>query len=330
MSSVLNIYKISCRMKIVITDGYALNPGDLDWKSIEALGELTVYERTPAELVAERCAEADVVLTNKTLITKDTIDKVPGLKLISVLATGYNIVDTVAAKEKGVTVCNAPGYSTASVAQHAIALLLELTNNVGLHATSVEAGHWVTSKDWSYSKAPLIELAGKTMGLVGFGSIGKQTALIAEALGMNILYHTPNKKTEVVNAQYASIEELFEKSDAVSLHCPATPGNNKFVNAVLLGLMKPSAFIINTARGQLIDEAALADALNKNIIAGAGLDVLSTEPPTANNPLLTAKNCVITPHIAWGSKEARLRVLAITANNIKAFVDGKPVNVVGV
>jgi glycerate dehydrogenase len=316
-------------MKIVVTDGYALNPGDLDWGVIENLGDLTVYDRTPQELVAERCADADIILTNKTPITKDAISQLANTKLISVLATGYNIVDTAAAREKGIVVCNVPGYSTASVAQQTFALLLELINHTGLYAASVANGDWVRSKDWSYSIAPVTELADKTMGLVGFGNIGKQTAAIASALGMKVLYHTPNKKEGIENATYASLEELFAQSFVVSLHCPLTPSNHKFVNTALLGLMKPTAYLINTSRGQLIDEAALATSLNSGLIAGAGLDVLSTEPPAADNPLLTAKNCIITPHIAWGTKEARQRVMGITAKNIQAFKDGQPVNVVG-
>jgi len=315
-------------MEIVVTDGYALNPGDLDWQGIEALGNVKVYDRTPASLVAERCAGADIILTNKTPITKQTIAVLANTKLISVLATGYNIIDTAAAKEKGITVCNVPGYSTASVAQQTFALLLELINQTGRYAASVAKGDWVTSADWTYSLAPVTELADKTMGLVGFGNIGRQTAQVAAALGMKLRYHTPTKKNDVDFAEYSTVEELFAQSDVVSLHCPATPTNSKFVNASLLALMKPTAYLINTARGQLIDETALAEALNSHRIAGAGLDVLSTEPPTAGNPLLTAANCIITPHIAWGTKEARLRVMAITAKNIHAFKQGQPVNVV--
>lgn len=315
-------------MKIVITDGYALNPGDLDWSRIEAFGDVTVYDRTPANLVAERCQGADVVLTNKTPITKETINALAGTKLISVLATGYNIVDTAAARLQNLVVCNVPGYSTPGVAQHTIALLLELTNHTGLHATSVAQGEWVTSKDWSYSKAPVLELAGKTFGLVGFGNIGRQTALIAAALGMKIVYHTPTRKQGIDFAEYVTLPQLFESSDVVSLHCPYNAATDKLVNESLLALMKPTAYLLNTARGQLVDEAALAAALNNDVIAGAGLDVLSAEPPPASNPLLHAKNCIITPHIAWGTKEARLRVLDITARNIQAFLDGKPVNVV--
>lgn len=315
-------------MKIVITDGYALNPGDLDWSRIEAFGDVTVYDRTPANLVAERCQGADVVLTNKTPITKETINALTGTKLISVLATGYNIVDTAAARLQNLVVCNVPGYSTPGVAQHTIALLLELTNHTGLHATSVAQGEWVTSKDWSYSKAPVLELAGKTFGLVGFGNIGRQTALIAAALGMKIIYHTPTRKQGIDFAEYVTLPQLFESSDVVSLHCPYNAATDKLVNESLLALMKPTAYLLNTARGQLVDEAALAAALNNGVIAGAGLDVLSAEPPPASNPLLDAKNCIITPHIAWGTKEARLRVLDITAKNIQAFLEGKPVNVV--
>jgi len=315
-------------MKIVVADGYALNPGDLSWGEISSLGELVVYERTPADLLLERCIDADVILTNKTPLPKDVLDKLPKLKLVSVLATGYNIVDVAAAKQNNIIVCNVPGYAVVSVAQYTFALLLALTNHIELHNSSVKAGEWVNNKDWSYSKAPVIELAGKTMGIIGLGSIGRQTANIAKAFSMKIIYHNRHKKDDAGTAEYVTMQQLFAEADVLSLHCPLQPGNNKFVNSDLLNLMKPSAFLVNTARGQLINEQHLADALNNNVIAGAALDVLSAEPPQADNPLLTAKNCIITPHIAWNSNEARLRVMHTTAQNIRAFVSGTPQNAV--
>ncbi len=315
-------------MKIVVLDGYALNPGDLDWDPIEKFGELTVYERTPVDLIVERCKEANIILTNKTPLKKEAFDKLQNVKLVGVLATGYNIVDIQAAKERDIPVCNVPAYGTASVAQHTFALLLELTNHVGVNAVSVSNGEWVKAKDWSYSKSPIIGLAGKVIGIVGFGNIGQQTARIAEAFGMKIIYNGPNKKNTSVSAEYVSLHELFAKSDFISLHCPLKADNTKFVDAQLLKLMKPSSVLINTSRGQLIEETDLAFALNNNIITGAALDVLSTEPPAADNPLLTAKNCIITPHTAWMAKEARQRILETTANNIQAFINNKPVNVV--
>jgi len=314
-------------MKIVVTDGYALNPGDLSWKSLEAIGNLQVYDRTPSSLVTERCLDADIILTNKVPLNKETIDKLRHAKLISVLATGYNIVDVAAAKEKGITVCNVPDYGTDSVAQHTFALILELVNATGANAASVANGEWVTSEDFAYSRKPLIELAGKTIGIVGFGNIGQQTARIARAFGMKVVYTGPRKK-ETDLGDYYPMEALFEHSDVISLHCPLKPENKEFVNSSLLSLMKPSAFIVNTARGQLINEQELADALNNGVIAGAALDVLSTEPPPANNPLLSAKNVIITPHNAWMSKEARERIMKITAENLKAFLNGKPIHVV--
>lgn len=315
-------------MKIVVADGYALNPGDISWQGIAALGELAVYERTPAHLLVERCADADVILTNKTPLPKDALDKLPKLKLISVLATGYNIVDVAAAKQNNVIVCNVPGYAVVSVAQYTFALLLSLTNHIDLHNTSVKAGEWVTSKDFSYSKAPIIELAGKTFGIVGLGSIGGQVAAIAEAFGMKVIYNNRHKKEDAGNAEYVTMQQLFAGADVVSLHCPLQPENTGFVNSELLRLMKPAALLINTARGQLINEQHLADALNNNTIAGAALDVLSAEPPPAANPLLSAKNCIITPHLAWNTTEARLRVMHTTTQNIQAFREGKPQNVV--
>ena len=314
-------------MKIVITDGYTVNPGDLNWNIIASFGDLVVYDRTLPDQVPERCKEAAIILTNKVPIDRNTILQLPLLKLIHVTATGYNVVDTVAAKEKNILVCNVPAYGTSSVAQHAIALLLELTNHVGLHAISVAEGEWQRSVDWSYAKTPLIELDGKILGIVGFGNIGKQTARIANAMGMKIIYYnTTPKKNDL--AEFRNPDSLFAESDFISLHCPLKADNAEFVNQKMIGLMKSSAFLINTARGQLINEKDLAEALNNGRIAGAALDVLSAEPPSENNPLLTAKNCIITPHNAWKSKEARQRIIDITANNIECFLKNKPANVV--
>ena len=314
-------------MKIVVTDGYALNPGDLSWKPIEELGDLKVYDRTSAKLVVERCRDAEIILTNKTEIDKSAIDQLSGLKLISVLATGYNVVDTASAKNKNITVCNVPAYGTASVAQHTFALILELTNHISIHAKSVANGEWQQSPDYSYSIKPLIELSGKTLGIIGMGNIGQQTARIAKAFGMKVIYHSRHdKKTNL--GEYTDLDTLFAKSDIVSLHCPLTPENKEFVNTSFLKLMKPSAYIINTSRGQLINESDLAEALDADLIAGAALDVLSKEPPQDNNPLLKAKNCVITPHNAWSTREARQRIIDTTAANIQSFTHGHPQHVV--
>jgi glycerate dehydrogenase len=314
-------------MKIVILEGYTVNPGDLSWESIAASGELTVYERTPEHLIVERCKKADIILTNKLSFNKETILALPHAKLICVLATGYNVIDIHTAREKNIIVCNIPAYGTASVAQHTFALLLELTNHVGIHAKSVAEGEWQRSEDWGYTKTPIIELADKIFGIIGFGNIGRQVALIAKSLGMKVIYYSPHKK-ETDIAEYADMKTLFAQSDFISLHCPLKNNNHQFVNKTLLHSMKPSAFLINTARGQLIHEQDLADALNQQRIAGAALDVLSVEPPNENNPLLSAKNCIITPHNAWISREARQRIIDISAKNIEAFLQGKPVHVV--
>ncbi|MFT3935237.1 MAG: D-2-hydroxyacid dehydrogenase [Chitinophagaceae bacterium] len=313
-------------MKIVVTDGYALNPGDISWDAISALGQLKVYDRTTQAEIVERCKEADIILTNKTPVGASVIQSLPQLKMISVLATGYNIVDVNAAKEKGVAVCNVPGYGTASVAQHVMALLLELVNNVGLHAASVASGDWQNAADFAYTIKPIMELEGKTLGIVGMGSIGKRVADIALAIGMKVQYYNRSKRNDAPQATYCDLATLFATSDVISLHCPLTPENTGFVNKALLSTMKPTALLINTARGPLINETDLADALNNKVIAGAGLDVLSAEPPTAGNPLLQAANCVITPHQAWITKEARERIMTVTAENIKAFAAGKTKN----
>jgi len=314
-------------IKIVVTDGYTLNPGDLSWKEIEALGELTVYDRTKPEEIVDRCRDAHIVLTNKVPFSEATLAQLSHLKMIGVTATGYNIIDVQAAAKKGIVVSNVPAYGTASVAQHTIALLLELTNQVGKHAASVAAGDWSKSADFSYQLAPITELAGKTLGIVGWGNIGEQTARIAQAFGMELLYYNPSKK-ENAFAQWVPLRELFAQADYVSLHCPLKPDNAGFVNKEIIEVMKPSACIINTSRGQLINEQDLADALNSGRIAGAALDVLSVEPPSPQNPLLSARNCIITPHIAWVSKEARQRVMGTTVANVAGFVNGKAVNVV--
>lgn len=314
-------------MKIIAADGFALNPGDLDWAKIETLGDLRVFDRSSKEDIISRCSGADIVLTNKVVFNRETLKALPDLKLIAVLATGYNIIDIQAAKEQGITVCNVPDYGSASVAQHTFALILELANRVGMHSDSVHKGEWVKSKDFSYSLTPLIELQGKTLGIVGFGTIGRKTAVIARAFGMNVLYHTPSVKDTDL-ADYRQLKELFSESDIVTLHLPLKDSNKKFVNRQLLSAMKDSAFLINTSRGPLIDEADLAEALNKGIIAGAAVDVLSEEPPPSSNPLLSARNCIITPHNAWMSAEARTRIIEITAENIRSFLKGSPVNVV--
>jgi glycerate dehydrogenase len=312
-------------IKIVVTDGYTLNPGDLSWEQIKQFGELAIYDRTQPHEIVDRCRDANIILTNKVPVTEASMAEMPRLKMIAVTATGYNIVDVQAAAKRKIVVCNVPAYGTASVAQHTFALLLELSNQVGKHAASVAAGDWVNAPDFSYQKAPITELAGKTLGIVGWGNIGQQTARIAQAFDMQVLYYNPSKK-ENAFAEQVPLTELFTKSDFISLHCPLKPDNMGFVNNELLQVMKPSAYIINTSRGPLINEQHLADALNTNRIAGAALDVLSTEPPSPQNPLLTAKNCIITPHNAWISKEARQRVMDTSAANIQAFLQQKPIN----
>ncbi|MGV3507716.1 MAG: D-2-hydroxyacid dehydrogenase [Sphingobacteriaceae bacterium] len=312
-------------MKIVIVDAYTLNPGDLSWDKISTLGEVEIYDRsTDAELI-DRCIDANIVLTNKVSFNKDLIEKLPNLKLIAVTATGYNIIDIEAASKNGVLVCNVPDYGTDSVAQHTFALILELANRVGKHSLSVANGDWQKCADFSYALTPLIELKDKTLGLVGFGNIGKRTAEIARAFGMKILYHTPSKKDTSL-AEYRDLSSIFRESDFVSLHLPLNKDNKEFVNKDLINTMKPGAFVINTSRGQLINEQDLADALNSNKIAGAAIDVLSKEPPSADNPLLTARNIVITPHNAWMSKEARVRIMDTTFVNIQGYLAGKIIN----
>lgn len=317
-------------MKIVILDGYTLNPGDLNWEGLEKLGEVTVYDRSPPDTVVERAAGAEILFTNKTPLGEPILKQLPDLKFIGVLATGYNIVDTEAAKSKGITVANVPGYGTASVAQMTFALLLELCHHVQHHSNTVMDGKWVRSADWCYWDYPLVELAGKTMGIIGFGRIGQQVGDIATAFGMNLIGNARHRsdQSDRPNFKWAEIPELLEQSDVVSIHCPLFPETKGLINKQSLQQMKRSAFLLNTSRGPLIVDQDLADALNGGMIAGAGIDVLSVEPPPKDNPLFGAKNCLITPHIAWATREARARLMQITVDNLSAFINGHPVNVV--
>jgi len=316
-------------MRIVILDGHTANPGDVSWAELEALGSCEVHQRTRREDVVPRARGADVVLTNKTPIDRDAIESLPSLKCIGVLATGYNVVDVDAARDRGIPVCNVPEYSTPNVAQAVFALLLELTNRTGHHARAVREGRWAACEDFCFWDGELVELAGRTLGIVGFGRIGAAVAGIGRAFGMNVLAHrrTP-PAAGVADATFVDLETLLRGSDVVSLHCPLTPDTRGLVAARTIALMKPAAFLINTARGPLIDEADLAAALDAGRIGGAGLDVLSVEPPAASNPLLTARNCVITPHVAWATRNARLRLITVSAANLRAFAAGRPQNVV--
>ncbi|CAN7708312.1 D-2-hydroxyacid dehydrogenase [Paenibacillus sp. LjRoot153] len=318
-------------MNIVVLDGYTLNPGDLDWNGLQALGELTVYERTSESEIVERAAQADMVLTNKTPLSAQTLEQLPKLRYVGVLATGYNIVDVQAAKEKGILVTNVPAYSTYSVAQLVFALVLAFCHRVQRHSDSVLQGDWAGSVDFSYSVSPLVELNGQTMGLIGFGQIGKQTALIAQAMGMKVIATGSGRSVPqpVDGIEWVSLEELLQRADVISLHCPLTPATNELINAERIALMKSSAILINTARGGLLNEADVAQALNEGRLAGAGLDVLTVEPPKPDNPLLHAQNVIITPHIAWATKEARARLMSVASSNARSFVEGQPVNVIG-
>lgn len=311
--------------RIVILDGYTANPGDLSWDALRGLGEVVVHDRTaPADVVA-RAKGADVVLTNKTVLTAETLGSLPDLRLVCVLATGYNVVDVAAARARGVPVCNVPEYSTPNVAQAVFALILELTNRTGHHDATVHAGRWAAGPDFCYWDGELVELAGRTMGIVGYGRIGRAVADVARAFGMKVLF---NRRSPDGDPAAVEIDRLFAESDVVSLHCPLTPETNRLVDARRLSLMKPTAFLVNTARGALVDEADLAAALAAGRIAGAGLDVLSVEPPSPTNPLLSAPRCVITPHIAWATRDARRRLLDATAGNVAAFLAGTPRHVV--
>lgn len=314
-------------MNIVILDGYTLNPGDLSWSSLQELGSCQIYDRTPLDLIVARAKEAELVLTNKTPLTRETLLQLPQLRYIGVLATGYNVVDIAAARERDICVTNVPSYGTQSVVQMVFALLLELTRQVGHHSAGVKAGQWSSQKDFCYWEKPLIALETLTMGIVGLGAIGQAVAQLAQAFGMQVLAYQRTPKS-VSGVTWVNLEELFQQSDVVSLHCPLTPETHHLVNARRLALMKPSAFLINTSRGPLIDESALAAALHDGQLAGAGLDVLSVEPPSPDNPLFKLENCFITPHIAWATQSARQNLLNITVSNIKAFLRGQLQNVV--
>ena len=315
-------------MKIVVLDGYTMNPGDLSWGDLERLGECTVYDRTPPEEVLARAAEAEIILTNKVPMDRERLARLPALKYIGVLATGYNIIDTQAARERGIVVTNVPAYSTRSVAQLVMALVLELAHHVGHHARTVREGRWTASKDFAYWDYPLVELEGLAMGIVGFGQTGRAVADLARAFGMRVLVHTRSPKPPQEGVRFVDLESLLRESDVVSLHCPLTPETEGLVNAGRLALMKPTAFLINTSRGPVVNERDLAEALHTGRIAGAGLDVLSTEPPKADNPLLAAKNCFITPHIAWATRAARERLMKAVVENVRAFLAGRSQNVV--
>ncbi|MBI4663937.1 MAG: D-2-hydroxyacid dehydrogenase [Verrucomicrobia bacterium] len=316
-------------MKIVVLDGYTLNPGDLTWDSLKSLGHCEIYDRTPPDQVLARAADAEIILTNKTVVGREQIAQMPKLKYIGVLATGFNIVDVAAARERNIPVTNIPTYGTRSVAQMTMALLLEMTQQVGHHARTVREGRWTASVDWCYWDNPLIELEGLTIGIVGYGRIGRAVGHLAMAFGMKVLASDciPLSSVEP-GVEIVEFDPLFKASDVVTLHCPLTPETKHLVNAQRLSQMKRSAMLINTSRGPLIDETALAEALNSGKIAGAGLDVLAVEPPLAGNPLLKAKNCFITPHIAWATQAARSRLMGTVVANIKAFLEGKPQNVV--
>ena len=317
-------------MKIVVLDGYTLNPGDISWEGLEALGEVTVYDRTKPEEVVERIGDAEVVYTNKTPITRETLDQCGNIRLIGVLATGYNIIDIEAAKEKGIPVSNIPTYGTAAVSQFAIALLLELCHHIGEHSDAVKNGEWTSNPDWCFWKYPLVELAGKTMGIVGFGRIGQDTGKIAQALGMKVLAFDAYKRPELESetCRYADLDTLLAESDVISLHCPLFPDTEGIINKDTIAKMKTGVMIINDSRGPLIVEEDLRDALNSGKVAGAALDVVSTEPIKMDNPLLSAKNVILTPHIAWAPKESRQRLMDIAVENLQCFVDGAPQNVV--
>ncbi len=315
-------------MNIVVLDGFTLNPGDLSWDALKTLGYCEIHDRTPPPEVLPRAADAEIVLTNKTVLTRADLDRLPKLKYIGVLATGTNVVDLAAARERGIPVTNVPAYGTNSVAQATFALLLELARRTGHHAETVREGQWSNTTEWCYWDFPLVELNGLTMGIIGFGRIGRAVAELAHAFGMNVLAHNPTAKDAPAFVRFVPLENLLRESDVVSLHCPLTAQTKQLINAERLDLMKPTAFLINTSRGLLIEERALAEALNEGEIAGAGLDVLSAEPPPADHPLLRANNCIITPHNAWATRAARARLIRIVVENIRAFLAGKPQNVV--
>ena len=313
------------KKNIVVLDGFAVNPGDLKWDALEALGACVVHDRTGPGERLERAKDADALLVNKVVIDRALMARLPRLRYVGVLATGHNVVDCAAARERGIVVTNVPAYGTASVAQHVFALLLELAQHVASHADAVRNGEWCASRDFCFTKTPLAELDGLTLGVVGWGAIGRRVARIARAFGMNVAAHS-RTRFEDPETPWLGLDELFARADVVSLHCPLTPQTERLVNARRLALMKPAALLINTGRGQLLDERAVADALNAGRLAGLGADVLSTEPPAPDNPLLTAKNTVITPHIAWATRAARQRLLDTAVRNLASFFAGAPVN----
>ncbi|WP_222704213.1 D-2-hydroxyacid dehydrogenase [Treponema pectinovorum] len=315
-------------IKLTILDGFAANPGDLSWEPFKKFAELTIYDRTPPELTVERIADSDAIFLNKVAITEEILKDCPKLKYIGVLATGYNVVDLEAAKKRGIIVTNIPSYSTDSVAQHVFSLILNFTNQVEQHSISVQNGDWINSKDFCYWLSPLTELKGKTLGIFGFGSIGQKVAKIAHAFDMNVLINVHSKKSFTGNEKSVSVDELFAQSDFLTLHAPMTAETKEIVNEKTLSLMKKTAFIINTARGGLVNESDIKKALDEQKIAGYASDVLLKEPMTKDCPLFKAKNCVLTPHIAWAPREARQRLFNIALENLEAFISGKPINVV--
>lgn len=316
-------------MKIVILDGYTENPGDLSWDGFERLGELTVYDRTPAEEIAARIGDAEAVIINKTPLSAETFAACPSIKYVGVLATGYNVVDVQAAKERGIPVCNIPTYGTTAVAQMAMALLLEICHHAQAHSQAVKAGDWTNNADWCFWNYPLIELAGKTMGIIGFGRIGQAVGRLARAFGMEVVaYDSYESESGKEIGTYVTLDQLYSKSDVISLHCPLFAENQKMINKESIGKMKDGVILLNTSRGLLVDEDALAEALKSGKVFGAGLDVVSTEPIRADNPLLACDNCIITPHIAWAPKESRQRLMDIAVDNLRAFCQGKAQNVV--
>lgn len=316
--------------KTVILDGYTTNPGDLSWDWLKEYGEVTVYDRTPAELTAERCKNANIVVSNKTVLTKEILQQIPDLEMVELLSTGYNIVDLEYLKERGIPVCNIPAYSTSAVAQMTFALLLEICNKTGLHSDAVRQGNWSECKDFCFWKSPLVELCGKTMGIIGFGKIGRAVADIADAFGMSVAVYSPRRYEKDGGKKFTwmDLDGLLAVSDVVSLHCPLNKETQGLVNYDFISKMKTGSILLNTSRGAVVDDRALANALNSNYLSGAGLDVLSSEPPDKDNPLVTAKNCVITPHISWAAFETRERLMSICKDNFRAYFSGQPQNVV--
>ncbi len=316
-------------IKIVVLDGGTLNPGDLNWNELKNIGDCEVYDTTPPDKVVERSKDAEILIINKIVMSEEVVSQLPNLKYIGVIATGYNVVDIEATSKRGITVTNVPTYGTQSVAQLVFALLLELCHRVGHHSSTVHDGKWCKSKDFCYWDFPLVELADLTMGIVGFGRIGRATGNLSEAFGMNVIaYDVFVDQMKDVKVKFVELEELFKQSDVISLHCPLTAENEGMINSERLGKMKKTALLINTSRGPLVNEKDLASALNTGQIAGAGLDVLSSEPPKIDNPLLNTKNCFITPHIAWATRSARKRLMGVSVENVKAFLGGEPTNVI--